>query len=113
MNVILDPQGQQIPGSARRVLDHAWKAAGFRSMWQRQQAMAQGYRFARLAAAEEQEFVVELVRTIRTTVRVKASSAGEIKRRLADVESCYAEDIWQDGTDDCDSIRAVSIQPVR
>lgn len=113
MNVILDPQGRQVPGSARRVLDHAWKAAGFRSQWERKQAMDRGYRFARLEAEGEQEFVVELVRTIRTTVRVKAANAAEIKRRLADVDSCYAEDIWQGGADDCDSIRAVSITPAR
>lgn len=56
------------------------------------------------------EYEVELVRTIRTKVRVTAASAAEVRRKIADEDSGYAEDIWQSGSDECDGIRAVAVR---
>jgi hypothetical protein len=55
-------------------------------------------------------YEVELVRTIRTKVVVEAENAAEIKRRASDEYSGYAEGLFQDGTDDCDGIRVVSVK---
>jgi len=54
MNVILDPQGNQIAGTERRALVNAWSAAGFKTDAQRKAAWKQGYRFARLEKPRRQ-----------------------------------------------------------
>lgn len=61
----------------------------------------------------EQLFDVELIRVIRTRVRVTAASAAAIRRRVADLNDSYADDLWHDGADECDGVRCGAVVPVK
>ena len=61
----------------------------------------------------EQEFEVDMVRTIRAKVRVSAASAAEIRRKFADESTYFAEDTFLNAPIDCDGVKVVSIKPVR
>lgn len=61
---------------------------------------------------EEQEFEVELVRIIRTKVRVKATSANEIKKRIRDPDDNYALDLFSEGDNDTQDFKVGYVKKV-